>query len=201
MPGTLESVLHQARHLGFLGPGPVETHIRHAAAFAAAHPGTPVRAVDLGSGGGVPGLVLAVEHWSATEFVLLESSERRTAFLEEAVVLLGLAGRVSALRMRAEAAGRALEHRGRYDTVVSRSFGAPAVTAECGAPLLAIGGVLLVSEPPAPEPDRWPVAGLSVLGLMDHTAPGATVRVLVQVEPCPDRYPRRAGVPTKRRLF
>jgi 16S rRNA (guanine527-N7)-methyltransferase len=105
------------------------------------------------------------------------------------------------LRGRAEVVGRDLAHRGQHDTVVSRSFGPPAVTAECGAPLLATGGVLLVSEPPSPVQDRWPVEGLELLGLEDRTPPGAQVRVLVQIEPCGERYPRRTGVPTKRPLF
>jgi 16S rRNA (guanine527-N7)-methyltransferase len=199
--GTLESVLRQARDLGFLGSGPIEDHITHAGLFAAAHPGRPARVVDLGSGGGIPGLALAVEHWPDADIVLVDSGERRTAFLDEAVTALGLAPRVRVLRARAEVVGRDPAHRGHYDTVVSRSFGPPAVTAECGAPLLAIGGVLLVSEPPTQLEDRWPTSGLELVGLADRTPTGSKMRVLVQSEPCPDRYPRRTGVPGKRPLF
>lgn len=89
--------------------------------------------------------------------------------------------------------------------MVARGFGPPAVTAECAAPLLAEGGRLTVSEPPEPPPDRprWPPEGLAELGLA--LGPEWHVpfhyRSFVQVERCPDRYPRRVGVPAKRPLF
>src|SRR3546814_11428625 len=58
--GALVSVLERSRRLGFLGPGPVEDHVRHAQGFLDALEGVTGRVVDLGSGGGVPGLVLVV---------------------------------------------------------------------------------------------------------------------------------------------
>ena len=51
--------------------------------------------------------------------------------------------------------------RAAFDLVVARSFGAPAVTAECAVGFLATGGHLAVSEPPEPEADRWPPEGLA----------------------------------------
>src|SRR4051812_34590597 len=60
--GQLIETLEEARTAGFLGPGPVEPHIRHAQGFAAAVVAAlgrePANFADLGSGGGVPGLVL-----------------------------------------------------------------------------------------------------------------------------------------------
>jgi 16S rRNA (guanine527-N7)-methyltransferase len=75
------------------------------------------------------------------------------------------------------------------DMVVARSFGPPATVAECAAPFLRVGGVLLVSEPPG-APDRWPAPGLEQLGLV----PGSVVegiRRLEQVALCPPQLPRR----------
>ena len=55
----LLSVLETAKGEGALGPGPVVEHLDHALAWAAILP-TPTRFIDLGSGGGLPGLVLAL---------------------------------------------------------------------------------------------------------------------------------------------
>lgn len=197
--------LDRSRDLGFLGPGPVDGHVAHALGFAAVVGAPPACVLDLGSGGGVPGLVLA-EQWPTTRFVLLDSSERRTLFLADAVEDLGWADRVRVVRARAEAAGRDPGLRGAFDVVVSRSFGPPPVTAECAAPLLRLGGRLVVSEPPDADAAerRWPEEGLRTLGMArGHRveAAGAGFVVLEQVMSCGDRYPRREGVPSKRPLW
>jgi 16S rRNA (guanine527-N7)-methyltransferase len=145
----------------------------------------------------VPGLVLALG-WVGTDWTFVDAAERRCRFLEEAVQDLDLAGRVRVVQGRAEELGRDPALRGLATLVTARSFGPPAVTAECAAPFLAVGGQLLVSEPPSGE-DRWH-AEVSVLGLRVG-ARVAGIQVLEQVEPCPDRYPRRTGVPAKRPLF
>jgi 16S rRNA (guanine527-N7)-methyltransferase len=206
---VLVPVLEEARRLGFLGPGPVETHLDHAGGYSAAleHDAgpawLPARAADLGSGAGLPGLPLALR-FPDTQWTLVEASVRRAAFLRGAVRELGLEARVAVVEERAEVIGRAPGYRGSLDLVVARSFGRPAVLAECAAPLLRIGGRAVVSEPPGGEPERWPVEGLAQLGM----APGAGVQtggaayqVLRQQEPCADRWPRRVGVPAKRPLF
>lgn len=202
---ALVHVLEESRTLGFLGPGPVQAHIEHALDLAElVRSSAPARALDLGSGGGVPGLVLlvALPH---LHLVLLDAQRRRTAFLEEAVLRLGLEGRAEVLTARAEVAGRQTDLRHGFDLVVARSFGPPATTAECGAPFLAVGGRLVVSEPP-PGAERWPAAGLAELGLglVDlHGGPGAPFHyaVLEARVLCNERFPRRDGVPAKRPLF
>jgi 16S rRNA (guanine527-N7)-methyltransferase len=204
--GGLEAVLDRSRSLGFLGPGSVRVHAEHAAGFTEVVDRPPARLLDLGSGGGVPGLVLA-ERWPDTEAVLLDAAERRCRFLDEAVSDLGWAERVRVVRARAEEAGRREDLRDSFDLVVARGFGPPPVTAECGAPFLRVGGTLVVSDPPTADgvgrTARWPTEGLMVLGLR----PAGTwqrpfhYQVLEQAEPCPDRFPRRVGIPAKRPLF
>lgn len=203
----LVEVLEEARRLGFLGPGPVADHIVHARAYAAAgsadDPSRP--ALDLGSGGGVPGLVLAAEG-GERRWTLVEANQRRCTFLVQAVATLDLGTRVEVVGGRAEEVGRDFGHRGRYGTVVARGFGRPAVTAECAAPLLAGGGLLLVSEPPegaAEEHGRWPAAELDGLGLALRTVTTGPPRIAVleQAEPCPEQFPRRVGIPAKRPLW
>ena len=245
------SVLGEARSAGFLGPGPLEPQIRHAEGFGAvarrlvgplpdhddevasgaAGPGAEEsepaaasqapRVLDLGSGGGLPGLVVATQ-WPEARLVLLEAQGRRAAFLGWAIGTLGLGGRVSVSHVRAEEFGRDPGGRGCFDLVLARSFGPPAVTAECAAPLLRTGGWLVVSEPPSQgqaqgkgqgrgqsqeqaqeEPQRWPAGALGQLGLRPAERIHAEFeyRVLRQEEPCPERFPRRNGVPAKRPLF
>jgi len=226
-PLVLRQVLEAARDAGFLGPGPIERHLVHAEGFvtlARAQPGPKApRLLDLGSGGGLPGLVVAGA-WPEATMVLLEANERRAQFLVRAVVSCNLQDRVEVVHERAEIAGRDPSFRGAFDGILVRSFGPPAVVAECAAPLLRVEGWLLVSEPPseldedlgaatseqaAGEVDtgvtstRWPPDQLAELGL----EPVESVRTLFgyqllrQVAACPDRFPRRNGVPSKRPLF
>ena len=205
MPDSaLEEVLEEARELGFLGPGPVAGHIEHATGFLRAVGEPPPGAVvDLGSGGGLPGLVVA-RAWPGARVALLDANERRALFLARAVVALGRDGRVAVAHCRAEDAGRDPRWRGRADLVVARSFGPPAVTAECAAPLLAVGGRLVVSEPPDGTPERWPAERLTELGLRPSgrlEQAFSRFQILRQETLCPESFPRRVGVPAKRPLF
>ena len=177
----------------------MDDHIDHALAFTnGAEP--PAVAVDLGAGGGVPGLVLAL-HWHQAAWHLVESMRRRATLLERAVADLGLGARVTVWCERGEVVGRG-PLRAACDLVVARSFGPPPVVAECAAPLLRIDGRLLVSEPPTDNPARWPADGLAALGLLDEGATESPrIRRLRQAVPCSDRYPRRPGIPEKRPLW
>ena len=221
--GALATVLAEARDLGLLGPGPIERHVAHAlgfadAATAAGLAGGPRRFLDLGSGGGLPGLVLALR-WTSSRATLLDAGGRRAAFLERSVAACGLGDRVVVVHARAEQAGRDPAQRGAYDLVVARSFGPPAVTAECAAPFLAPAGLLVTSEPPGTGPaagagrpgdpgagagpGRWPSEGLAQLGLVPvTTVSGEFSYHAARLEaPVPDRFPRRVGVAAKRPLF
>jgi len=203
----LEAVFDEARRLGFVGGSSSVPHLRHAEAFVASieRLGGVDVGLDLGSGGGLPGLVLA-DRWPDSRWYLVDASQRRAEFLSDAVVALGWTDRVEARRGRAETLARQPELRGQVGVVTARAFGPPAVTAECGSGFLRVGGHLLVSEPPTAEPSRWSVPGLAELGLIEDatgTVRGeeAHVQALRQDHPCPARYPRRDGVPAKRPLF
>lgn len=196
-------VLRESRAAGFLGPAPAEQQLAHALAFAGAVD-PPSQAVDLGAGGGLPGLALAALAWPQAAWTLLDANLRRCQFLEGAVAELGLGARVEVRHGRAEDVARDPHLRHACDLVVARSFGPPPVVAECGAPLLRVGGALVVSEPPAERTvDRWPAEPLATLGL-GPAEPVDGPFHLVRL-PClvlaGDRWPRRTGVPAKRPLY
>jgi 16S rRNA (guanine527-N7)-methyltransferase len=150
--------------MGLLGPGPVTEQIAHARALAMALGNWRGNFLDLGSGGGLPGLVLALA-WPDACGVLCDSRRRCCAALEAATADLQLVGRVEVRCGRAEVLARDSHLRERFDLVVARSFGPPAVTAEFAVGFLAPAGRLVVTEPPTPDPARWPEDELADLGL------------------------------------
>jgi 16S rRNA (guanine527-N7)-methyltransferase len=202
----LTAQLEDARRLGFFGPRPISQQIAHAVAFAElleAEGFGPARFLDLGSGGGLPGLVLAAR-WPGEFGTLLDASVRRTAFLRNAVLALGWGDRISIAEGRAELLARDDGLRGSFPLVVSRSFATPAVTAEVGGAFLEIGGVLAVSEPEDEDTGRWPTESLRRLGLsLAGRYPGAAARIvaLTRLAPIDDRWPRAVGIPAKRPLW
>ncbi len=212
LPLTLDvasTILVRSAAQGFLGSMPIEDQVTHALGFRAAveeHLGrSPESFLDLGTGGGIPGLVLAVI-WPGSRAVLLDANERRTSFLVSELEGLVRSGQLEVVRGRAEEAGHDPALRGAFEVVTSRSFGSPAVTAECAAPLVRRGGFVVVSEPPDEGSSaRWPADALASLGLRPVASSRYEGRfgyqVLEKVEETPDRYPRRVGIPAKRPLF
>lgn len=199
---TLLDVWRDGQRLSAVGPGPVVEHLEHSSALAAQLE-PPRRAVDLGSGAGIPGLALA-GWWPASEWLLVDAARRRVRLLEDAVARLGWQGRVHVLHGRAEDIARVPAWRGWADLVTARSFGPPAATAECGVGFLRPGGVLVVTEPPEGEQDRWPADPLAAIGLRPLPSPSSDqVRIqrLERIGELPDHVPRRPGIPAKRPLF
>ena len=203
-PGNLLEVLEESRRLGLLGPGPVARQQQHDIDLAKAIGSFDGRMLDLGSGGGLPGLVLFGE-WPSATGVLLDAQRRRCELLERAVATLDLEARIEVRCGRAETLARDPELRGGFDLVVARSFGPPAVTAECAVGYLRAGGALVVTEPPESEVEvRWSVAGLEELGLgpAEPLRAGETGAVRIRsTGAVEDRWPRRDGVPAKRPLW
>lgn len=202
----LPRALEESRARGFLGPQPIEPQIVHASGFAQcweALQATPPRALlDLGSGGGLPGLVL-LDHWGC-QTVLLDSMIKRSTFLREVLAWPDAPVGGEVVTARAEEAARWPEFDDHFDLVTARSFGPPAVTAECAARFLKVGGVLVVSEPPTESPEeRWKPSGLATLGLVarGRTRFGAAFEVLVKERPTEGKYPRSSGTPKKHPLF
>lgn len=216
----LRSVLERSRSLGFLGPQPIDIQIAHSLAFAQGLlvegvgvnvENEHVRILDLGSGGGLPGLVVQAV-FENTELVLLDAMEKRVAFLQAAIDDLEVHGRLKAICERAEHAAHESAMRESFDIVVARSFGKPALTAECARGFLKPGGVLIVSEPPEDDALRWPSTGLASLSFRDlgrHAVEAeyrditvtAHVRILQGEGPVGAKIPRTPTALKKRPLW
>ena len=206
-PEVIRQVLEVARSAGFLGPGPIEAHLAHSGGFAElaeeALGAVPTAFADLGSGGGVPGLVLAMR-WPEARAVFIDANVRRCAALRDATEQLGITGRARVVEERAELVGGPGPYREQFELVTARSFGPPAVTAEIAAGLVKLGGVLVVSEPPEDDADRWPHAGLEPLGFAPArrlVRSGAHFVSVPKIAPTPEKFPRGVGRPAKRPLW
>ena len=170
--------------------------------------GWPSSLIDLGSGGGMPGLPLAIL-MEGCRVTLVESIRKKASFLERAVGALGL-GTVEVVCGRAEELGRDRRRRGRFEACTARACAALAVVCEYGLPLLARDGLLLTPKgPSAPAEIEAAKKALGLLGgdlggVDGYRLPGADVEFhmirVVKKRPTPDTYPRAAAVIARRAL-
>lgn len=203
----LREILEQAREDGSLGPGPIEQHVGHSHGFGSAAEEalgrSPRNFADLGTGGGIPGIVLA-QRWPLAHAVFIEIRKRRADTLKRAVEDLGIDDRVEVIERRAEVVGTAEPYREHFDLVTARSFGPPALTAEVGAGLIDVGGILIVSDPPIQDPGRWPAQALAQLGFTPAEGveiESAHYSVMRKEEAAPERFPRASAGLAKRPLW
>ncbi len=131
-----------------LGRRPIGDVIDHATAFVAALEGVAGTVVDLGSGGGVPGLVIARAR-PDLRLVLVDRRSNRTDHLTRLVRRLDLDDRVEVVN--ADVGELDLV----ADAAVARGFGSPASTLRAAVRVVRPGGVIVVSEPPDSPADRW----------------------------------------------
>lgn len=158
-PDLLEA-LRVAQRLGVLGPVPVDEVVAHGQWYVSALAGIRGRVVDLGSGAGVPGLVIARAR-PDLRLTLVDRRSKRADLLERAVRRLGLADRVE---VRCEEVERTIDRESAsFDAVTARLFGPAGRTLAVGARLMAPGGVVVISEPP--DGDRWDAGVLADHGL------------------------------------
>lgn len=157
--------------------------------------------MDLGTGAGLPGLVLAV-CWPATKWLFTDRRQRSESFVQWAIGLLDLAERASFVRGDVAELAREPAFAGEFDVVVARAFGPPPVTAECATGFLTVGGRLVVTEPEDEISERWPAAPLARLGLAVQATVAAPRFVeLVKAGPHEDRFPRRLAAMRRAPLY
>ena len=100
------------------------------------------RVLDVGSGGGMPGLPIALA-LPADEALLVDSVGKKVRFLEAVVTAVGAADRISAVAVRAEALALDPHHRERWDAVTARAVASLSALLDLAFPLLRVGGVLV----------------------------------------------------------
>ncbi|MCE2531006.1 MAG: class I SAM-dependent methyltransferase [Acidimicrobiia bacterium] len=159
------------------------------------------RCLDLGTGSGLPGLVMAT-CWPATRWLLIDRRLRSESFARWAIGLLDLSERVSFRRGEAAELAREVALAGAFALVVARAFGPPPLTAECATGFLGLRGRLVVSEPESGSEARWPSEPLRRLGLELHTTGTEPCFVeLRKVTPHEDRFPRRPAAMQRNPLY
>jgi 16S rRNA (guanine527-N7)-methyltransferase len=154
--------------------------------------------LDLGTGGGYPGLPLAIA-LPARRASLVDSLGKKTAFVVAAIEALGLADRVAAVTARAEALAADRAHRERWPAVVVRAVSDLADLAEVGLPLVRVGGCL-VAWKRDPIDAELGAAGPAIAALgggrvtvLPADVPGrddGRLVVIHKARPTPARFPR-----------
>ena len=166
----------------------------------------PARALDLGSGGGVPGIVLGLAR-PPVAWTLVDSVGKKTDALRGFVAALGLTN-VSVVAERAETLGRDEAHRAGYDLVTARACAPLPVLAEYALPLARLGGAVVAWK--GAIDDRELAGGHAAAGqlggLLEVREAGMPTLgdhrfvIIRKVDATPDRFPRRPGQAAKRPL-
>jgi 16S rRNA (guanine527-N7)-methyltransferase len=169
------------------------------------HLGEVEKVVDVGSGGGLPGLPLKIA-LPSLRMTLVEADQAKAAFLVRACAALGLQD-VEVVARRAEDVGRDPLYRDSFDVAVARALAPMPVLVELCLPLVRVGGRLLAQktegEDMAGANRAIDALGGSLNGVV--AAPSAarragTVVIVDKVRPTPPAYPRRSGVPSRKPL-
>lgn len=168
----------------------------------------PRRVLDLGSGGGYPGIPLAVA-LGLDRMLLVESVGKKAAFLATAANAIGAGDGIGVAATRAERLAADRHHRGRWDVVVARAVAALPELVELGLPLLVEGGHLVAWKREPLEAELatsegalaavggtvYAIEGVPVDGLEDHR-----LVVIEKTAPTPARFPRDPAVRKRQRL-
>lgn len=167
------------------------------------------RLADIGSGAGLPGLALKL-FYPELEICLVESVGKKAQFLEKTAQVLALKD-VQVLCSRAEDLGKDSLYRESFDFVVCRAVSQLAVVAEYCLPLVKTGGCFIAYKGDRAEEElsRAEKAVATLGGTLEPvykvTLPFlGDKRTLIPIRKtgtCPEKYPRRAGIPAKRPLI
>jgi 16S rRNA (guanine527-N7)-methyltransferase len=163
--------------------------------------------IDVGSGGGFPGLPLKLA-FPGMRGTLLEATAKKTAFLAHLSETLELED-ISVRTGRAETLAHEAEMREAFDMALARAVAEVATLAELTLPFVRVGGIVVMHKKADIADELEQAQGaIETLGgrlreVLPVTLPGLDERALVVLEkqhPTPERYPRRSGMPAKRPL-
>jgi 16S rRNA (guanine527-N7)-methyltransferase len=156
--------------------------------------------VDIGSGGGVPGIPLAIV-LPGVRFSLLEATTKKAHFLTQVAAKLDL-GNVEVLNDRAEqAAAEGSIHRARFDAVVARAVGPLRVVAELAVPFGKVGALILLVKGERADEElsdaRRALHSLHTTHAGTIETPTGRIVVLEKRRQTPRMYPRKVGDPKR----
>ena len=164
--------------------------------------------IDVGTGGGFPGIPLAV-YAPDKNFTLLDSLNKRLKIIDELAGSLDISN-ITLVHGRAEDIAKTKGHREKYDLCVSRAVSNLATLTEYCLPFIKVGGYLLAYKGPGAEQEAEDAAkalkilGGRLVGIRETTMEeyGLDHRILVieKVRNTPKTYPRKAGTPLKEPL-
>jgi 16S rRNA (guanine527-N7)-methyltransferase len=166
--------------------------------------------VDVGSGGGLPGIPIKIVE-PEVRTTLVEATVKKARFLRRAVEHMSLGG-VEVTNARVEEIARTEAHRGNYDVATARAVARLSVVAEYCVPLLKVGGyVISMKGRPEDEEIAEGARAAEELGaklshlirvprLPELEKKERCLVILEKVEETPRAYPRKVGVPAKRPL-
>lgn len=158
--------------------------------------------VDIGSGGGLPAIPLAIV--TGVPVTMIETTVKKARFLERMLVEFGLEGEVVA--ERAEVAAREERLRDRFRTGTARAVSTAPTVAELLLPFIEPGGTALMQRGTLDERERHAledaaiVLGARVERYVEVDAADRRIAVVRKSQPTPQRFPRRTGIPEKRPL-
>lgn len=163
--------------------------------------GAGERWVDLGTGGGLPGLVLAIRH-PEVHWTLVDSVGKKVDAVRSFAQDLGLTN-ATAVQGRAEELAWESAHRGRYDGVISRALASLPTVMELSRAFLRDGGLLVAIKGPSvadelPDAERarrtLRLGPIHSVDIPDAARPTVVVTMRAQGSP-PRHYPRKVGIP------
>ncbi len=157
--------------------------------------------VDIGSGGGLPAIPLAIQ-LPQIRFTLVEADRRKAAFLQHVGGTLALQN-VAVSAVRAEVLGHDPAFREQFDRATARAAAPPAVLLELALPFLRVGGLVIDQVGEVDPQAQALVAASRRLGGGTpslHRVTGGLMLVVAKETTTPAVYPRRPGIPTRRPL-
>ena len=166
------------------------------------------RIIDVGTGGGFPGVPLAIAA-PDKEFILMDSLNKRLKIIDELCGQIGI-NNVTTVHARAEELAKNKAHREQYDLCVSRAVANMATLAEYCLPFIRVGGCLMAYKGPDAEKEVEEARKALYLlgGQVEEIREGNLkefgidhkVVIIKKVKNTPSKFPRKAGTPAKEPL-
>ncbi|WP_425449231.1 16S rRNA (guanine(527)-N(7))-methyltransferase RsmG [Dethiothermospora halolimnae] len=167
-----------------------------------------IRIIDIGTGGGFPGIPMKIIN-DTLDITLLDSLKKRLTFLDEVIETLQL-DNIRTIHGRAEDYGKDKDYRENFDIAVSRAVASLNILCEYCLPFVKVGGYFIAMKGPALEDEiEASKKAITTLGgkledKIDVNLPFSDIvhklLIIKKIEKTPTKYPRKPGKPKKNPL-